>query len=192
MRGARARYGLREATTLGASLRYEWVRLGVCYWRPSTLATGAGAIVSMRSGFALLLSLCVRLSPSPPRDEGAQGGVLCRRLVCDCDAATTRYAEIVLPTRLMGYVCVDADVMLRARSRGRRALANGTRRRVSRWLRSVSRCIRGRVSQSASGLCGFSCPTASTTLSWHFSGLAYGLGCYSGWDPIGPGVMSYV
>ena len=50
------------------------------------------------------------------QEEGAQGGVLCRRLACGCDAATTRYAEIVLPTRVMGYVCVDADVMLRARS----------------------------------------------------------------------------
>ena len=38
------------------------------------------------------------------QEEGAQGGVLCRRLVCGCDAAATRYAEIVLPTRLMGHV----------------------------------------------------------------------------------------
>ena len=32
------------------------------------------------------------------------------------------------------------------------------------------------MSQSASGLCGFSCPTASSTLSWHLSDLAYGPG----------------
>ena len=140
--------------------------------------SGRDQVYEERLRFAA--SLCVRVSPSPPRDEGAQGGVLCRRLVYGCAAVATRYAKIVLPTRLMGYACVGADVMLRARSRGRRALASGTHRRVSRWLRSVSRCIRGRVSQSASGLCGFSCPTASTTLSWHFSGLAYGLGCYSG------------
>ena len=50
------------------------------------------------------------------QEEGAQRGVLCRRLVCGCDAAITRYAEIVLPTRLMGYVCVDVGVMLRAGS----------------------------------------------------------------------------
>ena len=54
----------------GLEVDSGWVRLGVCYWRPSTLATGAGAIVSMRSGFALLLSVCVRLSPSQPRKRG--------------------------------------------------------------------------------------------------------------------------
>ena len=88
----------------GLGVDSVFVRLGVCFWRPSTLATGAGAIGSTKSGFALLLSLCVRLSPSPPRGEGVQGGVLCRRFPRGCEAAATLYAEIVLPARLMGYV----------------------------------------------------------------------------------------
>ena len=46
--------------------------------------------------------------------------------------------------------------------------------KVEEHRHSTARYImRTTVSQSASGLCGVSCPTASTTLSWHFSGLAY-------------------
>ena len=62
--------------------------------------SGRDQVYEERLRFAA--SLCVRLSPSPPRDEGAQGGVLCRRLVYGCAAVATRYAKIVLPTRLMG------------------------------------------------------------------------------------------